>query len=148
MQTSSVNRRSARVFAMQLLYSMEITAGTAGECLPGVLDNSPNLNLNMKSYGMSLLDLVQEHREELDNIIAETSQSWDINRMALVDVCVLRIALVEMLYKVDVPAKVVLTEAVQIAAKYSTEDSSSFINGILHHIAESRGFFQSSKENG
>ena len=101
MQTSSVNRRSARVFAMQLLYSMEITAGTAGECLPGVLDNSPNLNPNMKSYGMSLLDLVQEHREELDNIIAETSQSWDINRMALVDVCVLRIALVEMLYKVD-----------------------------------------------
>lgn len=148
MQKRSVNRRTARVFAMQLLYSMEITAGTPGECLPGILDNSPDLTSNMKAYGMSLLDIFQEHKEEFDSIIAEASQSWAIDRMALVDVCVLRIALVELLYKADVPAKVALTEAVQIAAKYSTKDSSSFINGILNHIAESRGILKKQpKEN-
>lgn len=143
------SRRPARVFAMQLLYAMETTAGTAGECLPGVLENSPNLSPEMKNYGISLLDLTQEHREEFDNMISEVSRSWSIERMALVDLCVLRIALAELLYKVDVPAKVILTEAVQIVAKYSTEDSSSFINGILNHIAETRGMLGSkiAKEN-
>ncbi|MEE0876488.1 MAG: transcription antitermination factor NusB [Fibrobacteraceae bacterium] len=143
MQKYSVNRRSARVFAMQLLYAMEVTAGTAGECLGGVLNNSPELSSEMKAYGISLVDIAQEHREDFEKIIAETSKSWAIERMALVDVCVLRVALAELLYKADTPAKVVLTEAVQIAAKYSTEDSYSFINGILNHVAEMQGIFPS-----
>ncbi len=141
-----VSKRAARVFAMQLLYAAEQTAGTIGECLPGVLA-SQEVSPTMQAYGISLVDLVQEHRQEFDEIISVTSSSWSIERMALVDLCVLRIALAELLYKGDVPVKVVLSEAVQIVAKYSTADSSSFVNGILNHFAESRGMFGSAKQS-
>ena len=83
MQKYSVNRRSARVFAMQLLYAMEVTAGTAGECLGGVLDNSPDLSSEMKAYGMSLVDIAQEHREDFEKII---SGDETINNDLIVDI--------------------------------------------------------------
>lgn len=137
------SKRPARVFAMQLLYSMEVTSGTAGECLPGVLESQP-IEKNMQSFGMSLVDLVQEHRVEIDEIISSLSATWSIERMAIVDLCVLRSALAEMLYK-DTPVKVVMTEAMQIAKKYSMEESSSFINGILNGFAESRGMLGGNK---
>ncbi len=141
MEQKVISKRPARVFAMQLLYSMEVTAGTAGECLPGVLE-SQEIAKDMQAFGMSLVDLVQEHRSEIDEIISAASETWSIERMALVDLCVLRSALAEIMFK-DTPIKVVMTEAMQIAKKYSMEESSSFINGILNHFAESRGMFGS-----
>lgn len=147
----SLNRRPARVFAMQLLYAMEATKGTIGECLPGILESfeeigkgnvkSKGLSPEMKAYGMSLVDLVQEHRKELDEIISSSSKSWSMERMAWVDLAILRLGLSELLYKTEIPVKVVLTEAMQIAAKYSTADSSSFVNGILNHFAEEKEMF-------
>lgn len=144
MEQKVISKRPARVFAMQLLYSMEITAGTAGECLPGVLESQP-IEKDMQAFGMSLVDLVQEHRAEIDEIISSSSKAWTIERMALVDLSILRSSLAEIMFK-DTPVKVIMTEAMQIAKKYSTEDSSSFINGILNNYAESQGMFGSSSD--
>ena len=140
----SINRRSARVFAMELLYSMEITKQPVGNCVEGVLMSmkealKKELPAEMKCYGMSLVDLIQEHRAELDTIIAGKAQGWDLDRMATIDKIILSIALTELQYQPDVPVKVVFEEAVQIANKFSTEDSSRFINGILNQYARDKG---------
>lgn len=145
----SINRRSARVFAMELLYSMEITKHTVGDCIEGVLASikeatKKELPAEMKGYGMSLVDLVQEHRAELENTISEKAHGWDLDRMALLDRIILCIALTELQYKPDVPVKVVLEEAVQISNKFSTADSSRFINGILNQFARDKGMLAKS----
>lgn len=135
---SQVSFRPARVFAMQLLYAMEITGATAGEALPGVLDAQP-LHDEQKKYGMKLVDLVQAHREELDEEIKTASAHWEIDRMAKLDRIVVRIAMVELLYVPDIPTKVALSEAVQVAGKYSTDNSGSFVNGILAGFMQKHG---------
>lgn len=125
-----VSYRPARVFAMQLLYAMEIAGATAGEVLPGVLASQPIAD-DQKKYGMNLVDLVQAHREELDEDIRSASVHWEIDRMAKIDRIVIRIAMVELLYVPEVPTKVAVSEAVQIATKFSTDNSGTFVNGLL-----------------
>jgi N utilization substance protein B len=115
---------------MQLLYAMEIAGATAGEVLPGVLASQPIAD-DQKKYGMNLVDLVQAHREELDEDIRSASAHWEIDRMAKIDRIVIRIAMVELLYVPDVPTKVAVSEAVQIATKFSTDNSGTFVNGLL-----------------
>lgn len=123
---------------MQLLYAMEITGQTAGEALPGILE-SQSLHAEQKKYGMKLVDLVQAHREELDDNIKTAAAHWDIERMASLDRIILRIAMVELSYVPEIPMKVAITEAVQIAAKYSTDNSDSFVNGLLTGFMRNRG---------
>ncbi|WP_297700744.1 transcription antitermination factor NusB [uncultured Fibrobacter sp.] len=142
-----VSYRPARVFAMQLLYAMEITGQTAGEALPGILDAQP-LHAEQKKFGMKLVDLVQAHREELDENIKAAAAHWDIERMATLDRIILRIAMVELSYVAETPMKVAISEAVQIAAKYSTDKSSNFVNGLLTGFMRNRGMVVTeSKEN-
>ena len=93
---------------MQLLYAMEIAGATAGEVLPGVLASQPIAD-DQKKYGMNLVDLVQAHREELDEDIRSASVHWEIDRMAKIDRIVIRIAMVELLYVPDVPTKVAVS---------------------------------------
>ena len=135
---AQVSFRPARVFAMQLLYAMEISGGTVAEALPGVLEAQP-LQDNMKKYGMKLVDLVLAHKADLDSEIEACSAHWGIERMATLDRIVIRIAMVELLYVPDVPMKVVISEAVQIAAKFSTDSSSTFVNGLLAGFLQKRG---------
>ena len=135
---AQISFRPARVFAMQLLYAMEISGGTVADALPGVLEAQP-LQDNMKKYGMKLVDLVLAHKAELDSEIEACSAHWGIERMATLDRIVLRIAMVELLYVTEVPMKVVISEAVQIAAKFSTDSSSTFVNGLLAGFMQKRG---------
>ena len=140
----NVSYRPARVFAMQLLYAMEITGQTAGEALPGVLESQP-LADEQKKYGMKLVDLVQAHRAELDEDIASASAHWEIDRMAKLDRIVSRIAMVELLYVSEVPIKVAITEAVQVASKYSTDGSGAFVNGLLTGFMQKHGIVADTK---
>ena len=135
---AQISFRPARVFAMQLLYAMEISGGTVADALPGVLEAQP-LQDNMKKYGMKLVDLVLAHKAELDSEIEACSAHWGLERMATLDRIVLRIAMVELLYVTEVPMKVVISEAVQIAAKFSTDSSSTFVNGLLAGFMQKRG---------
>ena len=135
---AQVSFRPARVFAMQLLYAMEISGGTVAEALPGVLEAQP-LKDDMKKYGMKLVDLVLAHKSELDSEIEACSAHWGIERMATLDRIIIRIAMVELLYVTEVPFKVVVSEAIQIAAKFSTDSSNSFVNGLLAGFMQKRG---------
>ena len=83
--------------------------------------------------------MVQAHKAELDSEIEECSAHWGIERMAMLDRIVIRIAMVELLYVPEIPMKVVISEAVQIAAKFSTDSSGSFVNGLLAGVMQKRG---------
>ena len=142
---AQISFRPARVFAMQLLYAMEISGATAGESLPGVLE-AQAITDEMKKYGMKLVDLVQAHKPELDAEIEACSVHGGIERMAMLDRIVLRIAMVELLYIPSVPMKVVVSEAVQIAAKFSTDSSGTFVNGLLAGFMQKRGMVDNSSK--
>ena len=151
MTSFGISKRSARVFFIFFLYAMELTKQPVGKCVDGILDSmraasKKELAAEMKRYGMSLVDLIQEHRAELDALLEEYSQGWSLDRLAILDRLLLYIALTELQYKPDVPVKVVINEAVEIANKFSTENSSRFINGILNQFARSKGMLASDNQ--
>jgi len=129
-----VSRRAARVFAMQVLYGIEITGCTPGEAIPAVLA-SEEFSAVMQEYGMKLVDLVLEHQASFKATLQSLSEGWDLDRMAILDRILIQLAFAELTHIPDVPVRVVIQEAVQIANKYSTEQSGVFVNGILDRFA-------------
>ena len=77
-----------------------------------------------------------EHRDELDERIKQHARNWDFHRIAAVDRNIMRLAIFEMLHREDIPPVVSINEAVDIAKKYSTQESGKFVNGILDRIRE------------
>ena len=89
---------------------------------------------NIIEYSMKLTNKCLDSNKELDDLIISKSSNWDISRIAIIDLLIIRLALTEMLYFEDIPAKVSIVEAVEISKEYSTDASSGFINGILDSI--------------
>ena len=89
---------------------------------------------DVKNYAIQIADLFQKNHEEVDETIQKYAKNWDLGRLVKMDKDILRIAIVELLYIKDAPMKVVVDEALELAKKYSTEDSSSFINGVLAKV--------------
>ncbi|OGH96436.1 MAG: transcription antitermination factor NusB [Candidatus Melainabacteria bacterium GWF2_32_7] len=90
----------------------------------------------VKEYIIRLVKVYVENKKEVDDQISKCAKGWNIERLVRIDRDVLRIAIVELLYFADVPLSVSIDEAVELAKKYSTEESSSFINGILRQVVE------------
>ncbi len=93
----------------------------------------------VKSYAIEIAEYFQKHHKEVDEIIQKHARNWDLQRLVKMDKDILRIAIVELLYIKDAPMKVVVDEALELAKKYSTDDSASFINGILAKVIVENG---------
>ncbi len=91
-------------------------------------------NADVKEYIVNITNAFKEHKSEIDDQIKKFAFGWDINRLVKMDKDILRIAICELLYVKDAPLKVIIDEAVELAKKYSTEDSASFVNGILGKV--------------
>ena len=91
-------------------------------------------NSDVKEYIIKIADTFKEHKEEIDEQIKKFALGWDINRLVRMDKDILRIAICELVYIKDAPLKVIIDEALELAKKYSTDDSASFINGILGKV--------------
>lgn len=89
-----------------------------------------------KAYIEKKYTKVKEHLEEIDRMLNETSEGWKTSRMGKVDLAILRLAVYEMFYDEDVPVGVAINEAVELGKRFGTDDSSSFINGILGKLAK------------
>ena len=89
---------------------------------------------DVKNYAIQIADFFQKNHEEVDEIIQKYAKNWDLGRLEKMDKDILRIAIVELLYIKDAPMKVVVDEALELAKKYSTEDSAAFINGVLAKV--------------
>lgn len=94
----------------------------------------------VKKYTLKLVKIFLENKKQIDEQIKEHSKGWDVNRLLKIDRDILRISITELLFFEDIPASVSIDEAVELAKKYGTDESSSFINGILRQVYESQKF--------
>ncbi len=88
----------------------------------------------VKEYAIRIAELFQKNHKEIDDIIQKYVKNWDVTRLIRMDKDILRIAIIELLYMKEAPMKVVVDEALELAKKYSTDDSAAFINGILAKV--------------
>ncbi len=126
-------RTRARELALKALYQLDLR----GAEVLGDFDRLLALDApepEVREFARRLIDGCREHREELDQTIARVAENWDIRRMAVVDRNILRLASFELLFLDDVPPKVSINEAIDLAKRYSTADSGGFVNGILDRI--------------
>jgi len=123
---------------MQALYQSEVTGQPAEESFR-LLQENFQANKKAVAYALDILAGVEKCRDEIDELISEHSKNWRLERMTLIDRNVLRVAAFELLNKDDVPASVVINEAIEVATRYSDEDAPSFINGILDSIKNKLG---------
>jgi len=93
----------------------------------------------VKNYTVEIAEKFKSNHKAIDEQIQKYSNGWDISRLVKIDKDILRIAITELLYTKEAPVKVVVDEAVELAKKYSTEDSSSFVNGILAKVIVENG---------
>jgi N utilization substance protein B len=128
-------RRKSRELALQALYQGE-QAGQNG--LLVFEEFCAHFQVNKKSipYAKKLLDGVQEKADVINQLISKYAENWRLERMSVIDRNILRLAVYEVHYQDDVPISVAINEAVEIAKRYSTDDSGPFINGILDSMAK------------
>jgi N utilization substance protein B len=127
------SRRQARERALTLLYEAELK-GVPPSAVVSELSVVPD------PYAATLVRTVEDRKAEIDGLIGRAAIGWELGRMAVVDRNVIRLALAELLGSPGVPTAVVLDEAVELAAAYSTDDSGRFVNGVLATLAvEVRG---------
>lgn len=94
---------------------------------------------DVKNYAVTIAEAYQQNYKEIDDIIKQYSTGWDFDRLVKMDKDILRIALSELLYIKEAPMKVIVDEAIELAKKYSTDDSASFINGVLAKVIVDKG---------
>ncbi len=127
-------KRQSRIITLQIIYAHEFEGSDLNDTCEFMLDKGNPPIENVIKYGKQLSNLIFQHAIEVDEIIKNRSKNWDFDRITLIDKLILRMALVEMMHMDEVPPKVSITEGVEIAKQFSTEDSSSFINGILDAV--------------
>ena len=125
-------RRKAREATMQALYALEINNGFPQDVLE-LCDDSFN-NSDNDIYTRELFNCVVEKQSWADDLISQCLENWEYGRVAILDKILLRMGVSEIYHIDDVPPKVSISEMVEIAKVYSTEESSSFVNGILDTI--------------
>jgi N utilization substance protein B len=127
--TSGATRRQARERALELLYE----AGAKGLAAPLVVGAQPTVP---DGFAVDIVNGVDRHRSEIDGLISRFARGWSLARMPVVDRLLLEMGSYELLHRPDVPTGAVISEAVELAKRFSTEDSSRFVNGVLGRIAE------------
>lgn len=135
---STNSRRRAREFALKALYQMDVAKQTSAPAIEDVLLDS-NITLDLREFVNSLVIGVETHRDELDKSIEQYAEGYTVSRLATVDRNLLRLALFEITHVEGVPPAVAINEAVDLAKKFSTEESGAFINGILGKIVLESG---------
>ena len=131
-----MGRREMREHIFKLLFLREFNeAAEMPEQIKLYFDNMEELAPAEQAYMEDKYNKIQEHLEEIDQLLNEISTGWKTKRMGRVDLNILRLAVYEMKYDEDVPVKVAINEAVEIGKTFGGEDSASFINGILVKVA-------------
>ncbi len=131
------SRTLAREMALQLLYEYDATNELAQERVESFLADRAR-EPETHDYARILVAGVVEHRDEFDDIVERVAEHWAVSRMPVVDRNVLRVGMYELLYSPDVPAKVVINEAIELAKRFGSADSGRFVNAILDRIHKER----------
>ena len=133
-----MGRKKARDNAFKCIYQLEFMDDKNVEkLLEYCYDENQNTD-NEKEYIQKVVNGVVENLSIIDDNILKNLKNWNINRIAKIDLAILRLAIYEILYLEDIPAKVSVNEAVELAKEYGGTDSKSFVNGLLAKIIEGK----------
>ena len=137
--TQPVRRRTrAREVALQILYQFDLRSERydpeLGQELAALISEQSNGDAEVQSFALRLVQGTLSHRDAVDLRLRAVTRNWDLRRMATVDRNVMRMAIYELMHCADVPPKVTINEAIELAKKYSTANSGGFVNGILDRV--------------
>jgi N utilization substance protein B len=127
-------RRKAREYALQMLFQWDITHDAIDQIATTFFQNLPEESAAVVDFARELVTGTIENVEHIDRLIQRHAEHWRLDRMAIVDRNLLRLATQEFLYDKETPKTVVINEAIEIARRYSSQESPQFINGILDSI--------------
>jgi N utilization substance protein B len=128
-------RRKAREIVLQSLYEAEFSDSTWEEILAGHTGRRASTGETVE-YARALLSKTIENKEHLDEVIQSVLQNWEMGRISLIDKNILRFALCEILYFPEIPPKVIVNEAIEVAHRFSSHDAGKFVNGILDRFLQ------------
>lgn len=129
-----MGRKQAREGTMKLLFQMDMNEDYSKEALDVYLDNFSFDGLETE-YILDAISSIKDNLPTIDKHISNHLEGWNLDRLAKVDLSVLRIAIYEILYRDDIPIEVSINEAVETVKKYSSEESFRFVNGVLGSFA-------------
>jgi len=130
-------RRLAREYALQILYAIDVCKLEVEEAQQSFWEGHKS-GKKVLEFATALVEGTLKNLPQIDSLIVKHARNWDIHRMASIDRNILRQASFEILYLPDIPINVIINEAIELAKKYSTEESGKFVNGILDKIKEAR----------
>lgn len=126
-------RTRARELAVQFLYQLDLRGDEIVDELRAFVEQETD-DPEIREFAIRLTLGARRMQEETDRCLREVARNWDLNRMAVLDRNVLRMAVYELLHCPDIPPKVTINEAIEIGKKFSTANSGAFINGILDRV--------------
>ncbi len=133
-KSKNVGRRENRAAAMQFIYMREINGDAPiADALEAFFSSKEN-GRQFYSFAEELIAGVAAHRAEIDKVISESATNWSTDRIAKVDLAILRLAVFELLFRDDIPPVVSINEAVDLAKEYSSAEARRFVNGVLDRV--------------
>ncbi len=132
-------RRKGRELALQALYQLDVTGDSSERALAQFWESFEATD-RTKEFAGALVRGVLEGREEIDERIRKAAENWRLDRLSQVDLNVLRIAVYELTGPPKLPVEIAINEAIEVARRFGTEESASFVNGVLDQIARNLGF--------
>ena len=130
-------RSMARECSLKILYQAEMTRRKVTKAADIYWKRLDNIDKNIKEFSDKINLGVEQNFEDIDSKISQYATNWQLKRMAVIDKNIMRMGVYELLYRPEIPPKVTINEAVELAKKYGDANSSKFVNGILDKIHKS-----------
>jgi transcription antitermination protein NusB len=134
-----MKRRKAREYALQVLFQLDIRKEKPSFTLFKRFWTEYEPDDEVRAFTEEIVTGTYKHLKTINAKILACAKNWTLGRMAIVDRNVLRMAAYEILYRMDIPPSVTINEAIELAKKYGTDESGSFVNGILDSVARNAG---------
>jgi N utilization substance protein B len=134
-----MKRRKGREHALQILFQLDIRKEKPSAVVLRHFWAEYDSDDEVKAFAEEIVKGTYKHFKKINDLIHQCAKNWSLDRMAVVDRNVLRMAVYEILYRMDIPTSVTINEAIEIAKKYGTDDSGAFVNGILDRVARVTG---------
>ncbi|HTG00060.1 MAG TPA: transcription antitermination factor NusB [Nitrospirota bacterium] len=140
-----MKRRKAREHALQILFQLDVRKEKPSAVVLRHFWNEYEADAEVRGFAEEIVKGTYKHLSKINGLIHQCAKNWSLERMAVVDRNVLRMAIYEMLYRMDIPTSVTINEAIEIAKKFGTDESGAFVNGILDRVARLTGNLEESR---
>ncbi|MFH1189130.1 MAG: transcription antitermination factor NusB [Candidatus Omnitrophota bacterium] len=127
-------RTLARESALKILYAVDITKDSPEKCINNFWLSQDKTAQEVRNYADDIVMGVCANRKSIDALVSECATNWELGRMAVIDRNILRLGAYELIYSDEIPPKVAINEAIDIAKRYGDKDSGKFVNGVLDKI--------------